>query len=97
MKAVHKSLLEHGMNAVCLHGNVHPDKRKQVKRPKSSSARYGKTLTRCQAWDSFAGAGKADVMVCTNLASRGLDFSNVHHVPRLPRVGWTDACPCIAK
>ncbi|CAE7763620.1 unnamed protein product [Symbiodinium sp. CCMP2456] len=60
-KAVHKSLLEHGMNAVCLHGNVHPDKRKQ-------------------AWDSFAGAGKADVMVCTNLASRGLDFSNVHHV-----------------
>ncbi|CAE7942501.1 unnamed protein product [Symbiodinium sp. KB8] len=60
-KAVHKSLLEHGMNAVCLHGNVHPDKRKQ-------------------AWDSFAGGGKADVMVCTNLASRGLDFSNVHHV-----------------
>ncbi|CAE6973603.1 unnamed protein product [Symbiodinium natans] len=59
-KVVHKSLLEHGMNAVCLHGNVHPDKRKQ-------------------AWEAF-GKAKADVMVCTNLASRGLDFSHVHHV-----------------
>ncbi|CAJ1344298.1 unnamed protein product [Effrenium voratum] len=58
-KAVHKSLLEHGINAVALHGRVHPDKRKE-------------------AYESFS--KNADVMVCTNLASRGLDFSNVHHV-----------------
>lgn len=44
------------MNAVALHGNVHPDKRKE-------------------AYESFKGTG-ADLMVCTNLASRGLDFSN---------------------
>lgn len=35
--------------------------------------------TRKKAWMEFQGTG-ADVMVCTNLASRGLDFSNVHHV-----------------
>eukprot|EP00931_Biecheleriopsis_adriatica_P060143 TRINITY_DN36104_c0_g1_i2.p1 TRINITY_DN36104_c0_g1~~TRINITY_DN36104_c0_g1_i2.p1 ORF type:complete len:682 (+),score=133.16 TRINITY_DN36104_c0_g1_i2:81-2048(+) len=59
-KAVHKSLLEHGVNSVGLYGGLHPSKRKQV-------------------WEQFSGTG-ADVMVCTNLASRGLDFSNVHHV-----------------
>lgn len=53
---MHRSLQEHGMNAVALHGNVHPDKRKE-------------------AYESFKGTG-ADLMVCTNLASRGLDFSN---------------------
>lgn len=34
---------------------------------------------RKEAYEAFQGTGK-DVMVCTNLASRGLDFSNVHHV-----------------
>mmetsp|Transcript_59901 Transcript_59901/g.194152 ORF Transcript_59901/g.194152 Transcript_59901/m.194152 type:complete len:583 (+) Transcript_59901:1616-3364(+) len=34
---------------------------------------------RKQVWKEFVGTG-ADVMVCTNLASRGLDFNNVHHV-----------------
>eukprot|EP00933_Yihiella_yeosuensis_P043756 TRINITY_DN38688_c0_g1_i2.p1 TRINITY_DN38688_c0_g1~~TRINITY_DN38688_c0_g1_i2.p1 ORF type:complete len:476 (-),score=89.90 TRINITY_DN38688_c0_g1_i2:107-1534(-) len=34
---------------------------------------------RKQVWENFTGTG-ADVMVCTNLASRGLDFSGVHHV-----------------
>lgn len=34
---------------------------------------------RKQVWKAFSGS-EADVMVTTNLASRGLDFSNVHHV-----------------
>lgn len=34
---------------------------------------------RKQVWNDFTGSA-ADVMVCTNLASRGLDFSDVHHV-----------------
>merc|ERR1719213_173238 len=34
---------------------------------------------RKQVWKAFAGS-EADVMVTTNLASRGLDFNNVHHV-----------------
>jgi superfamily II DNA/RNA helicase len=59
-KAVAHSILEHGINAVAMHGNMNPKKRKQV-------------------WKAFNGS-EADVMVCTNLASRGLDFSNVHHV-----------------
>lgn len=37
---------------------------------------------RKQVWQEFAGGGGAEIMVCTNLASRGLDFNNVHHVPR---------------
>jgi len=59
-KAVHRSMLEHGLSAVALHGNMHPNRRKEV-------------------WREFSGSG-ADVMVCTNLASRGLDFQHVHHV-----------------
>ncbi|CAE8675982.1 unnamed protein product, partial [Polarella glacialis] len=34
---------------------------------------------RKQVWEQFTG-NDADVMVCTNLASRGLDFSGIHHV-----------------
>merc|ERR1740121_1725198 len=34
---------------------------------------------RKQIWSDFTGTS-AEVMVCTNLASRGLDFSDVHHV-----------------
>lgn len=34
---------------------------------------------RKKIWSDFNGTG-ADIMVCTNLASRGLDFGNVHHV-----------------
>ncbi|CAK9035666.1 unnamed protein product [Durusdinium trenchii] len=60
-RMVFKSLQEHGVNAVALHGNVHPKKRKE-------------------AYEAFNSASGAEVMVCTNLASRGLDFSNVHHV-----------------
>ncbi|CAK9035686.1 unnamed protein product [Durusdinium trenchii] len=59
-RMVFKSLQEHGVNAVALHGNVHPKKRKE-------------------AYEAGSASG-AEVMVCTNLASRGLDFSNVHHV-----------------
>ena len=76
VQAVQKSLLEHGIDAVCLHGNVHPDKRKQAWRVGIGTLRLPSWH---EAWDAFAGRGKADVMVCTNLASRGLDFSNVHH------------------
>merc|ERR1740129_1490345 len=53
-------MIEHGLSAVALHGNIGPKKRKEI-------------------WREFNG-GNADVMVCTNLASRGLDFNNVHHV-----------------
>eukprot|EP00913_Durusdinium_trenchii_P034706 g32468.t1 len=55
-RMVFKSLQEHGVNAVALHGNVHPKKRKE-------------------AYEAFNSASGAEVMVCTNLASRGLDFS----------------------
>merc|ERR1719502_198935 len=34
---------------------------------------------RKQVWNAFSGS-EADVMICTNLASRGVDFGNVHHV-----------------
>eukprot|EP00929_Paragymnodinium_shiwhaense_P112598 TRINITY_DN80853_c0_g1_i1.p1 TRINITY_DN80853_c0_g1~~TRINITY_DN80853_c0_g1_i1.p1 ORF type:complete len:672 (-),score=118.29 TRINITY_DN80853_c0_g1_i1:67-2082(-) len=59
-QTVHKALLDHGYNAVAMHGNVHFKKRQEV-------------------WSDFNGTA-ADVMVTTNLASRGLDFKNVHHV-----------------
>lgn len=59
-KRVLRSMVEHGVNAVGLHGGINPKKRKQV-------------------WNDFAGSS-GEVMVCTNLASRGLDFSDVHHV-----------------
>merc|ERR1740121_858620 len=59
-KRVLRSMVEHGVNAVGLHGGINPKKRKQV-------------------WNDFAGTS-GEVMVCTNLASRGLDFSDVHHV-----------------
>lgn len=59
-KSLTKALLEHGVSAVALHGNMNVKLRKQV-------------------WTDFTGSA-ADVMVCTNLASRGLDFQNVHHV-----------------
>merc|ERR1712110_7790 len=39
----------------------------------------GNVKRRKQVWSEFTGSG-ADIMVCTNLASRGLDFHNVHHV-----------------
>jgi len=47
----------------------------------SSVAMHGnmQPKKRKQVWKAFSGS-EADVMVCTNLASRGIDFNNVHHV-----------------